>query len=423
MAAFPLAIVLKGYPRLSETFIAQEIRALERAGIDVRLYSLRLPTDPAVHPVHREIQAKVVYLPEYLHHAPLRVLRAWLAMRRTQAYRVTRAAFLRDLRREPNRNRLRRFGQALVLAHELPADTGWLYAHFLHTPASVARYAAMLRDLPWSVSAHAKDVWTIPEWEKREKLAGCRWAVTCSAVNAAHLSSLAPEPGRVSLQYHGLDLSRFPPPGQRRQPRDGSDATDPATILSVGRAVEKKGYPVLLRALARLPATLHWRFVHIGGGEQLPALQRLARSLGIDARITWLGPQPQEAVLAHYRSADLFTLASRIATDGDRDGLPNVLMEAQSQDLACVSTRVSAIPELIFDGETGLLVPPDDESALAEALAGLIRNPALRHRLGSAGRKRVQAAFSFDSAVAALTSRFVPSSAFEPECGLRSTRR
>ncbi len=114
----------------------------------------------------------------------------------------------------------------------------------------------------------------------------------------------------------------------------------------------------------------------------------MARSLGIDDRITWLGPQPQEAVLAHYRSADLFVLASRIAADGDRDGLPNVLMEAQSQGLACVSTRVSAIPELIVDGETGLLVPPDDDSALAEALARLIRNPALRHRLGVAGRKR-----------------------------------
>lgn len=423
MAAFPLAIVLKGYPRLSETFIAQEILALERAGIDVRLYSMRLPTDPSVHPVHREIRAPVVYLPEYLHHAPLRVLRSWLAMRRTPRYRAALSDFLRDLRREPTRNRLRRFGQALVLAHELPADTGWLYAHFLHTPASVARYAATLRGLPWSVSAHAKDVWTIPEWEKREKLAACQWAVTCTAVNAAHLAALAPDAGRVSLQYHGLDLRRFPPLQHPRRPRDGGDPHDPVTILSVGRAVAKKGYPVLLRALAKLPSALHWRFVHIGGGEQLPTLKRIARSLGIDARITWMGAQPQERVLESYRAADLFALACRIAADGDRDGLPNVLMEAQSQELACVSTKVSAIPELICDGETGLLVPPDDASALADGLARLIRTPVLRQKLGLAGRNRVQAAFSFDAGIAALTRRFLLPGEIEPECELRSTHR
>ena len=165
-------------------------------------------------------------------------------------------------------------------------------------------------------------------------------------------------------------------------------------ILSVGRAVEKKGYGTLLGALARLPDDLHWRFVHIGGGPLRGRLHRHARALGIDGRITWMGTCAQKTVLEHYRAADLFVLASRLAPDGDRDGLPNVLMEAQSQGLACVSTALSAIPELIVDGETGVLVPPDDEESLSAALAELLADPDLRALLGAGGHRRVREHFS-----------------------------
>lgn len=402
----PVAFVLKGYPRLSETFIAQEILALEQRGLDIRLYSMRRPTDPAVHPINRDIAAPVTYLPEYLHDQPLRVLRGWRAARRLPGYRAARTAFLRDLKRDATRNRLRRFGQALVLAAELPEEISWLHAHFLHTPASVTRYTAILRALPWSASAHAKDVWTTPEWEKREKLEHCRWLVTCTRIGAWHLSALAPHPGRVELLYHGLDLGRFPPPAGRRKRRDGRDPNDPVVVLSVGRAVEKKGYPVLLQALSLLSPDLHWRFVHIGGGTLLRSLRDYAERLGLTDRITWLGPRPQGEVLEAYRQADLFALACCIAADGDRDGLPNVLMEAQSQALACVTTEVSAIPELIDDGESGVLVMPDDARAFARALERLIRFPELRLRLGLAGQHRVRAAFSFEGGVDRLAVRF-----------------
>src|SRR5204862_6232629 len=165
------AFVVKGYPRLSETFIAQEILALEQRGLDILIVSLRHPTDLAIHPVHREIRAPVLYLPEYLHDEPRRVLRGWRQARRLPGYRTAWRIWLKDLIRDPTPNRIRRFGQALVPATELPADIGQLHAHFLHTPASVARYAAAMRGTEWSVSAHARDVWTIPFWEKRDKLA------------------------------------------------------------------------------------------------------------------------------------------------------------------------------------------------------------------------------------------------------------
>ena len=204
-----VAFVLKGYPRLSETFIAQEIAALERLGLKILIVSLRRPTDKSRHPVHEEIKAAILYLPEYLLLEPLRVLRAWLGQRKTANYRKTRDLWLHDLARDPTPTRIRSFGQALVLAHELPGDVRRLHAHFLHTPASVTRYTAQLKGIGWTGSAHAKDIWTTPEWEKREKLASCDWLVTCTAANQAQLAALAP-PGRVELVYHGLDLSRFP---------------------------------------------------------------------------------------------------------------------------------------------------------------------------------------------------------------------
>ena len=400
-----VAFVLKGYPRLSEAFIAQEIAALERRGLEILIVSLRRPTDARLHPVHREIRAAVHYLPEYLYRAPLRVLRAWFAVRKWPAYKAARAQWLQDLLRDPTPNRLRRFGQALVLAAELPRDVGRLHAHFLHTPASVARYAALLRELPWSGSAHAKDIWTTPEWEKREKLAACDWLVTCTRANHAHLAALAP-PGRVALVYHGIDLARFPAHRTVRGGADGTDARHPVRILSVARLVEKKGTDSLLDALARLPADLHWRLIHAGGGPLGAKMRRRARALGIAPRITWRGAMAQDALLAEYRAADLFALACRVARDGDRDGLPNVLMEAQSQALACVATRVCAIPELIDDGNTGVLVSENDVPALAAALEALIRDPARRRVLGEAGQRRVRAGFALQANFEWLAVRF-----------------
>ena len=180
MAPPVVAIVVKGYPRLSETFIAKEILGLERRGLALRLFSMRRPTDRHVHPIHAEIRTPVVYLPEYLYRGPLRVFRSWLRMRHLPGYPAARSTWFKDLKRDPTPNRIRRFGQALVLAAEMPTETAAVYAHFLHTPASVARYAALIRGLPFAVSAHAKDIWTTPDWELEEKLADSAFAVTCT---------------------------------------------------------------------------------------------------------------------------------------------------------------------------------------------------------------------------------------------------
>lgn len=398
-----VTFILKGYPRLSETFIAQEIKALEERGLAIDIVSLRRPTDPYSHPIHDEIKAPVAYLPEYLWHEPLRLWRGWRASRRMAGYGTARRIWLADLARDRTANRIRRFGQALVLAAETGRDVVHFHAHFLHTPASVARYASLITGLSWSCSAHAKDIWTSPQWEKVEKLADCAWAVTCTAANRDHLAGLAP-PGRVELAYHGLDLARFPT--QKPDHAQSSDNNGPLTILSVGRAVEKKGYDDLLTALAALPGSFDWRFLHIGGGPLRGQLQSQARAAGIDGRIEWLGAQPFDVVLAHYRAADLFVLPCRIAADGDRDGLPNVLMEAMSCGLPVLSTRISGIPELIDDGVHGRLTPPGDAQALAAALGELIDDSALRHRLGAAGEARMRADFAMDQGIDWLMAKF-----------------
>jgi glycosyltransferase involved in cell wall biosynthesis len=401
-----IVVVLKGYPRLSETFIAQELRGLERAGFELVIVALRRPTDGKRHPVHDEIQAPVHYLPEYLHEEPGRVLKALLASLTHRGFWRALGALLRDLPRDLTRNRVRRFGQALVLAAEWPKGGEWLHAHFAHTPASVARYASVMLGLPWTCSAHAKDIWTSHDWELAAKLKTARWTVTCTRTGYDHLKKLVDGGSAVHLSYHGLDLDRFGVFGGERGGRDGSEAASPVRIVSVGRAVEKKGFDTLLHALALLPKDLHWRFQHIGAGELLGELKALAAELDLDGRVRWAGALAQAEVLDCYRQSDIFALACRIAADGDRDGLPNVLVEAASQKLACVSTNVSGVPELLIDGENGLVVQPDDPRALAAALERLIREPALRKQLGEAAEGRVRAHFDHRSSIGQLTTLF-----------------
>jgi glycosyltransferase involved in cell wall biosynthesis len=401
-----IVVVLKGYPRLSETFIAQELLGLERAGFELALVALRRPTDKKRHPVHDEIRAPVHYLPEYLHEEFPRVLRALAICLPKPGFWRALPSLMADFWRDRTRNRLRRFGQAMVLCAEWPENGAWLHAHFIHTPASVARYASMIGGTPWTCSAHAKDIWTSPEWELAGKLASTRWTVTCTQTGFEHLRHLAGGKPHVHLSYHGLDLTRFATFDGTRPPLDGSQPDAPVTIVSVGRAVEKKGFDILLRALSLLPADLHWKFEHIGGGELLTKLQALAAELGIAGNVTWHGALSQTEVLQHYRSADIFALACRITADGDRDGLPNVLVEASSQSLVCVSTNISGVPELLVDGENGFVVPPEDPQALTGALEKAIRDPALRQRLGNAAEQTVRREFDHQTSIRQLKNLF-----------------
>lgn len=400
----PLAIVVKGWPRLSETFIAQELAALEAAGIPFEIWSLRHPTDTKTHPLHDQVTGKVHYLPEYLHVEPGRVFAGWLRAHMLPGYFTAAKMFFADLRRDWSRNRVRRFGQACVMAAELPPDARGLYAHFLHTPSSVARYVAVMRGLPWSFSAHAKDIWTSEDWDLEEKLrpgaGAAAWGATCTALGARHLRAIAGDPSRVDLVYHGLDLNRFPDPPDRT-PR-APDA--PFRMLSVGRLVEKKGFDRLIDAFALLPQDLDWHWTHIGGGTLKDNLRARADAAGVPGKITWRGACDQPEVIEAMRQSDLFVLPSRVADDGDRDGLPNVLMEAASQKLPLLSTPISSIPEFIETQEHGLLVG-DAPDELAAAITRIAANPSEAEAWANAAYDRLRAEFMMAPGIARLEAR------------------
>lgn len=398
-----LAVVVKGWPRLSETFIAQELVALEDGGVPFEIWSLRHPTDTKTHPLHDRLNARVHYLPEYLHDEPFRVLRGVLCAVSRGGFRAAWSAIRADYARDKTRNRMRRFGQACVMARELPPETTGIYAHFLHTPASVARYAAILCSVPWSFSAHAKDIWTSPEWELRSKLDqedhGADFGATCTAFGADHLRGLSAS-SPVDLVYHGLDLTRFPAPPERTIRASSA----PLNLMSVGRLVEKKGFDNLIEALALLPQNLAWHWTHIGGGTLKDQMRQRAIDRGVSDRITWRGACDQPEVIEAMRAADLFVLPSRVASDGDRDGLPNVLMEAASQKLPILSTPVSAIPEFIDTDVHGIL-SDDDPSALALEIERFASDPTLGPRLANSAYDRLTKDFLMAPGIAQLAAR------------------
>ncbi|MCO6187644.1 glycosyltransferase family 4 protein [Rhizobium sp. L1K21] len=396
-----IVLVLKGYPRLSETFIAQEIHSLEQKGFRIHIVSLRRPNHRKRHPVHEMIKAPVTYLPEYLYQEPMRVFRGWLSARRLPGYRKALKSFLKDAWRERTPNRFRRFGQALVLAAEFPEGGKLLYSHFIHTPSSVTRYAAEMLGIHWTASAHAKDIWTIPDWELKEKLDSLDWIVTCTSSGRDHLAELASDRSKVNLAYHGLDLERFSSSARVESIRDGITG-GPVQILTVARAVEKKGLDTLIDALALLPPDLQWQWRHVGVGEDWEKIKHYAAERGIAEKVAFLGEMAQAEVIGEYMNADLFALPCRVASSGDRDGLPNVLVEAQNTGLMCVSTTVSGVPELIEDGRNGLLVPQNDAISLAAALEKAIRNPKMRAEMGRIGSEIVARDFEHEASIKPL---------------------
>jgi glycosyltransferase involved in cell wall biosynthesis len=402
-----IAIILNCYPQTSETFVAQELLGLQRAGLAFDIVSLERPRDLKRSSLNDEIAAVVHYVPFPLLGLPS-VFRAWRRSRSLPGYRAALRLLLGDLGRTANLLLINQFAKALIVCDRLGGQVGHFHAHFMNRPAAVARYAAAMTSLAWSCSAHAKDIWTQSPPNLVAALASSQWTVTCSRHGYERLKSLSPRPDRIHLSYHGLDIDRFSQFAGERPPRTGSDPQHPLQILSIARAVPKKGLDVLLRALSSLGEDFHWRLIHVGGGGQLASLRRLARALAISDRISWLGTVSQDEVFDLYRQADLFVLPCRTARNGDRDGVPNVLVEASSQCLPCISTAVPGVLEILSNEESALLVPPDDVIALASAIRRLAGDPPLRQRLARAAEQRVRQDFDYRSSITFLLGLLEP---------------
>jgi glycosyltransferase involved in cell wall biosynthesis len=391
-----LAMILKGYPRISESFISAEILLLESLGLEIEICSLRQPRESFTHEHVKHIKAPVTYTPEYVlpHCRTLaRANRALFGRLGSHYARCLRGALKRAAqRRDPAT--VRHFLQAGYLSQTCLSkpSIAHIHAHFCHTPASVALFASELLGVPFSFTAHAKDIYTSEPDQLARKISRARFVVTCTRYNAQYLRRLSDALGcttPIHTIYHGIDTRLFHPEGP---PPPGP----PFRILSVGRLVEKKGYDDLLEALGILERQgVDFEFFHIGSGELEWPLRSMVEKRRLAHRVTMLGTRPHSEVLAHYGKAHCFALACKVAPNGDRDGIPNVLVEAMATGLPVVATRVSAIPELVQDGLTGTLVAPQDPKALAAALKDVLAFPSKYKPLADAARVHVER--NFDS--------------------------
>lgn len=422
-----IGYVLKSYPRMSETFIANEIYQLEKLGLPLHLYSILDLSDPQRHAVVEATRAPLQYLPQvgslsetsfltwlrlnapkfFGSHGPLFKAQPWRYARtlltalwfafkyRTGAWWQLEPSFIKE------------FLQAGHIAQQVLAagSIRHLHAHFCHSATTVAMFASQLSGLPFSFTAHAKDIYVQalnPGDLLPTKLRRAQFAVTCTQANAKHLANLGVPETPIHTIYHGLDTQQFVP--------RASVAPEPALplLLSVGRMVEKKGFPYLIEA-CRLLKDRGYAFqcqLVSGAGPLTDKVAALVRELKLEDTVLLRPAVTQEQLQEIYQQATLFVLPCQIAGNADRDGIPNVLVEAMAAGLPVVSTNVSGIPELIEHGVSGMLVPQQEARALADALAELLDAPALRQQLGRAARVKVCRLFDAEANIQALHQIF-----------------
>ena len=428
-----VAYVLKAYPRLSETYIHSEIHRLERLGLPLRLYSIKPVEESEQGPRHRvveRIRAQPVYLPEvgsvsgvsairWLRHNVrpfLAPLARCLRRRPAGVCKAALAALAQAVRARPRWSSpprklyLKEFLQAVALSDRVSAapDVRHLHSHYAHGSTTVAWLASHITGLPFSFTGHAKDVYSEdlnPAGLLRRKLLAARFAVTCTEAGAEHMRRLAPE-ARIHVVYHGLveDLRQALDDDGVRAPRPNGSLR----MLGVGRLVAKKGFDTFVDACAALQRDGVSFEATIAGpdGPYGRVVRDLIVARGLEDRIHLVGAMSQDELLSEYARADAFCLPCRIV-GADRDGIPNVLVEAMAAGTPVVSTCISGIPELIEPGVNGLLVAPDDPVALAGALRTLHGDPALAARLGSAGRATVQERFDGERLARQLADLFL----------------
>jgi glycosyltransferase involved in cell wall biosynthesis len=382
-----LGLLVKVFPKLSETFILEEILGLERLGLPIRLYALGAPTDAITHPAGQRVRAPLTLVPEPLPGRRIEFVARHLRLAARAPLRYLRALVGAARRGRPGLSDFMRGGW---LAEQLREDgVEHLHTHFISTPADIGELASRLCALPFSISAHAKDIYLSEPAELRRKLQAARFTVTCTEFNRRTLAAIAPE-ASVHRMYHGVDREVFRP-----QP-SCTCAGAPPLILSVGRLRAKKGLDTLVDACAALRRRgLAFACEIIGYGEERDALQARIATHGLDAQVRLLGALPREQVIQAYARAAVYVQPSRITANGDRDGIPNVLLEAMAMGLPVVASDVSGIPELIEHGRNGLLVEPDDAERLADVIASALGDPALGIDLGR--RARASVAESFDN--------------------------
>jgi glycosyltransferase involved in cell wall biosynthesis len=406
-----VAYLLRSYPRLTQTFVLHEILGLEALGVRLQLWPVMDPHEQLRQSDLGRVRAPVRYLDvatqrglgaTVLDHlavarrAPSRYVAAWSTVRRNRSVDTSYSAS----------SRFDCLHQAAYLARRLRGDStvGHLHAHFAHDPTLIALLTHRLTGISFSFTAHARDLYQIPRQALADRISAATAVITCCEANALYLDEVAPRDQRrkIHLIHHGVDVERFRPSIDESSRGDGAPL-----IVSVGRLVDKKGFPDLLRACAVLARTgRRFRCAIYGDGPLLSELTALVDALGISDLVTLESARPQDELIGILQSATMFALAPFVTSDGDRDGMPNVLLEAMACGLPVVSTRTAGIPELIQHDHNGLLAQPRDADDLAKQCARLIDDTETRTRLAEAGRATVTTRFDERDAAAQIATLF-----------------
>lgn len=417
-----IGYVLKGYGRTSETFITNEIFLLESEGVNLSIFSLLKLRGQQQHGVIEKIKAPIVFLPEttpseesslpvwLLLNAPTFAASHWRLFRlRPSAYLRAMIEALTMSLKYRRRSFAKEFLQAGYIALQILQSRRirHLHAHFCHTSTTVTMLASRLCGVTFSFTAHAKDIYREdmnPGDLLSVKLGRARFAVTCTRANQIYLESLSSNGSPLRTVYHGLDLSLFTPSAVD----DVKDSPGKPLILSVGRLVEKKGFVYLVEACRLLKDKGCDFTCRIVGGEDQHAatIRSTIERLNLTDTVTLHSAVTQEELKRIYQQATIFALPCQVLESGDRDGIPNVLVEAMAMGLPVVSTNISGIPELIEDRVNGMLVPEKNSAELAAAIEELLSAPELRRQFGQAGREKVRREFDSKQNVQALKALF-----------------
>ncbi len=394
-----IAYVLKRFPRLSETFILNEILELERRGVPIEIFSLLEPAEKLRHETLKRVQAQVTYLPQDF------FLKKW----RVQEGRYLEGTFRERSFKELFQGEQVPEGSVLFLKASALAllarakGVKHLHAHFGTGATTVAMLASRLTGIPYSFTAHAKDIYheSVDTVLLKEKILGARFVITVSEYNRRHLAELAGEDlkGKILRLYNGIDLTRFQ--------SDPSIYREPDLILAVGRLVEKKGFHHLVQACRLLlDRGCPFQCLIVGDGPEHAPLAQQIIALGLQDRVGLVGPLSQEHVLDILKKATVMALPCVVSATGDRDGLPTVLLEALAMGLPVISTTLNGIPEIIEHGKTGLLVPPGDPVLLGQAIEEVLANLDFQERLAHEGRLKAEEAFDIQKNVLVLGDLF-----------------
>ncbi len=402
-----LGYILKGYPRISETFISNEILLLEQLGFHMRLFPMRHPREDFCHDSVKQIKARVDYLPtELLLEFPRLLLpNIFLAIKRPALFKHGLGLARARYKRTANLATFKHLLQAGYLTNKhLLKDTSLthLHGHFAHSPTSVTMFAALLSERTFSFTAHAKDIYTSNPEQLREKIRLAEFVVTCTDYNRKYLEGVAEGLNTpIHCIYHGIDLKLFSPN------TDHVVCAPPYKLLTVARMTEKKGLPTLYKAL-RILKDKDFLFNHtlIGDGDDKEKILKLITELGLDDCCQCLGTRTHKEVLKQFEESDLFVLACEIAANGDRDGIPNVLVESLAMGVPGLSTTVSAIPEILLHNKSGITIAPSEPETMAAAIEETLKNEVLRKTIIQGGIKHTSEHFDNRELVARLGDIF-----------------